>query len=189
MAQEKLITLENLSTFKDCLDNEGYIKQETDPTVPSWAKAETKPTYTKEEVGLGNVGNFKAVSTVANQGLTDAEKIAARDNIGAAPSNLVHIDTTAHWNAQRDLIGLAGHIYIYTDHDVINNVNIPAMKIGDGLAYLIDAPFVDSNEKALLDHIADTTVHITAQERSNWNNKVTCFISQSDSENIVFSKE
>ena len=38
---------------------------------------------TKSDVGLGNVGNFKAVSAVANQGLTDDEKAAARANIGA----------------------------------------------------------------------------------------------------------
>ena len=37
---------------------------------------------TKSDVGLGNVGNFKAVSTVASQGLTDAEKANARANIG-----------------------------------------------------------------------------------------------------------
>lgn len=51
--------------------------------IADWAKASTKPTYTKSEVGLGNVGNFKAVSTVASQGLTDTEKSNARANIGA----------------------------------------------------------------------------------------------------------
>lgn len=51
--------------------------------VPSWAKEKTKPTYTAIEFGLGNVGNFKAVSTVASQGLTDTEKSNARANIGA----------------------------------------------------------------------------------------------------------
>lgn len=51
--------------------------------VPSWAKEKTKPTYTAIEIGLGNVGNFKAVSTVASQGLTDTEKSNARANIGA----------------------------------------------------------------------------------------------------------
>lgn len=29
----------------------GGIAQETDPTVPAWAKQEKKPTYTAEEVG------------------------------------------------------------------------------------------------------------------------------------------
>lgn len=42
---------------------------------------------TKSDVGLGNVGNFKAVSTVANQGLSDTEKSNARANIGAGTSS------------------------------------------------------------------------------------------------------
>ena len=44
-------------------------------------------THTPDEVGLGNVGNFKAVSTVANQELTDTEKANARSNIGAGSSS------------------------------------------------------------------------------------------------------
>ncbi len=32
-------------------NDEGYISTETDPTVPSWAKESTKPTYTAAEVG------------------------------------------------------------------------------------------------------------------------------------------
>lgn len=42
---------------------------------------------TKSDVGLGNVGNFKAVSTDASQGLTDTEKENARENIGAGTGN------------------------------------------------------------------------------------------------------
>lgn len=42
---------------------------------------------TKSQVGLGSVGNFLAVSTVANQGLTDAQKANARTNIGAGASS------------------------------------------------------------------------------------------------------
>lgn len=42
---------------------------------------------TKKEVGLENVGNFKAVSTEANQGLSTAEKANARTNIGAGTSS------------------------------------------------------------------------------------------------------
>ena len=44
-------------------------------------------TLDKGDVGLGNVGNFKAVSTVASQGLTDTEKANARANIGAGTSS------------------------------------------------------------------------------------------------------
>ena len=35
---------------------------EKDPTVPNWAKQSTKPSYTKTEVGLGNVDNVKQYS-------------------------------------------------------------------------------------------------------------------------------
>ena len=35
---------------------------ESDPTVPAWAKAKTKPSYSKSEVGLGNVDNVKQYS-------------------------------------------------------------------------------------------------------------------------------
>lgn len=47
------------------LENDsGYLTSytETDPTVPAWAKAASKPSYTKGEVGLGNVDNVKQYS-------------------------------------------------------------------------------------------------------------------------------
>jgi hypothetical protein len=45
-------------------NDKGYLTSytETDPTVPAWAKASTKPSYTKSEVGLGNVDNVKQYS-------------------------------------------------------------------------------------------------------------------------------
>ena len=108
----------------------------------------------------------------------------------------VHIDTTAHWNAQRELIAREKNIYVYTDHSVVDGVAIPAVKIGDGLAYLIDLPFVSSDVEKyenirglLLEHIDDDVRHITAAERNAWNNKVTCFISQDDPTNLVFTTE
>ena len=42
---------------------------------------------TKSDVGLGNVGNFKAVSTEASQGLSSEEQSNARANIGAGTSS------------------------------------------------------------------------------------------------------
>ena len=43
-------------------NDKGYLTEETDPTVPAWAKASTKPSYSKSEVGLGNVDNVKQYS-------------------------------------------------------------------------------------------------------------------------------
>ena len=45
-------------------NDKGYLTEytETDPTVPAWAKNATKPSYSKSEVGLGNVDNVKQYS-------------------------------------------------------------------------------------------------------------------------------
>lgn len=69
--------------------------------VSAWAKESTKPKYTKAEVGLGNVGNFKAVSTVASQGLTDTEKSNARANIGAQAAGSYASSTHNHDSTYR----------------------------------------------------------------------------------------
>ena len=61
----------------------------TETTVYTHPGSGTNPHgTTKSDVGLGNVGNFKAVSTVASQGLSDTEKSNARANIGAGTSSL-----------------------------------------------------------------------------------------------------
>lgn len=103
--------------------------------------------------------------------------------------DILHIDTTENWNAQRDLIGKAGHIYVYSDYEIVNNVPVPAFKVGDGLAYLIDTPFVDGNMSKIDAHIQNDEIHITDGERLFWNNKVTCFLSSGDNETVVFTKE
>ena len=67
----------------------GNIKIDgTEVTVYTHPSGTNPHGTTKSDVGLGNVGNFKAVSTVASQGLTDTEKSNARTNIGAGTSSL-----------------------------------------------------------------------------------------------------
>ena len=97
----------------------------------------------------------------------------------------VFANTTAGWNAQPTLVGKAGCIYIYTDYKQNDqHQNIAGIKVGDGSAYLIDAPFID---ELLYDHIADTTIHITAAERTAWNAKVRCYIDANDNQNLIFT--
>ena len=58
-------TIPTVPTDVSAFNNDaGYLTSytETDPTVPSWAKASSKPSYTKSEVGLGNVDNVKQYS-------------------------------------------------------------------------------------------------------------------------------
>ena len=61
-------------------------KNGTTTDVVTVATLKSDMNLTASDVGLGNVGNFKAVSTVASQGLTDQEKANARANIGAGDS-------------------------------------------------------------------------------------------------------
>ena len=73
----------------------GYLTSytETDPTVPSWAKETSKPSYTKSEVGLSNVDNVKQYSAsnpppypvTSVNGKTGALTLDATD-VGARPS-------------------------------------------------------------------------------------------------------
>lgn len=84
------------ATKTEASTTNGNIKiNGTETTVYTHPGSGTNPHgTTKSDVGLGNVGNFKAVSTVASQGLTDTEKSNARANIGAGTSSLA-IGTTS----------------------------------------------------------------------------------------------
>lgn len=118
---------------------------------------------------------------------------SALDDISEAIDELneegakVKCDTTAGWNSQIDLVAEEGVVYVYTDY-LLNEDNepIPAFKVGDGLAYLIDIPF---NEDINSKHIQNTNIHITNDERECWNNKVTVYLDVNYLEELVFSKE
>lgn len=92
---------------------------------------------------------------------------------------VVLYDTTENWNAHIDYIPPKGAIIAYSDYATEDGVFIPNFKISDGLAYLIDQPFVGDDVRAAINqHILDTTVHISAAERDKWNNKVSCSLTQ-----------
>ena len=78
-----------------------YVAKETDPTVPAWAKNATKPTYTKAEVGLGNVDNTadleKPISTATQNALNSkVDKVSGK---GLSTNDY----TTAEKNKLRNL--------------------------------------------------------------------------------------
>ena len=57
---------------------------ESDPTVPSWAKASSKPSYTKSEVGLSNVTNDAQVKRTE---MGAANGVATLGSDGKVPSS------------------------------------------------------------------------------------------------------
>lgn len=124
----------------------------------------------------------------------DEHALSLNEAISVIIRQGAYYDTTAAWNMQPDLIPKKGDIYVYSDkatiYDEVGNPTfIPGVKIGDGLAYLIDLPFVgDEILYALAQHVNDNVRHITAAERIFWNNKVSSFLDEHDSENLVLSK-
>ena len=55
-----------------------YITTETDPTVPAWAKAATKPTYTASEVGADASGTASSAVSAHNTNTSAHGDIRAR---------------------------------------------------------------------------------------------------------------
>lgn len=96
--------------------------------------------------------------------------------------------STAHWNRQSKLIAQEGYLYVYRDRDIDSKGRFVAgIKAGDGTSYLIDMPFTD---QIAMDHVHDAVVHITALERTFWNNKVRCYIenpTQVVDNNLIFT--
>lgn len=130
MAQEKLISLNNLSTFKDNLGtaavkdvpesgnasatqivmgNDTRLSDARPASdVSSWAKASTKPTYTASEVGA-----IASTAKGANNG------VAELDSTGKVPSSQLpsYVDDVLEYNSSSDfpLTGESGKIYIAKD--------------------------------------------------------------------------
>lgn len=91
----------------------------------------------------------------------------------------LYINTTAEWNSKPTYIPRRGEIIVYSDHDTVIEDGVeklvPGIKIGDGMAYCIDLPFVtDALAKRLLGHINNSAIHVSAEDRAFWDNKLNC---------------
>lgn len=126
-----------------------------------------------------------SINSVVLEGALSAE------DLGLAQA---YYDTKEHWDEQTTLIAQQSVIYIYSNYEYVedlagNRYPVAGLKIGDGLSYLIDLPFVgDKTTEIIINHLANTDVHISSAEREFWNNKVSCFIDRDNPENLVFSK-
>lgn len=100
-------------------------------------------------------------------------------------------DTTANWNANPSFIPLSGEIIVYTDYETTTNgngdqINIPAIKIGDGTTYGVDLPFVgEETRDMLLAHLSNESIHVTPLEKIFWNNKINVTDTQEVVDNVL----
>ena len=103
----------------------------------------------------------------------------------------IYYDTTHNWNLQPDLISEHGSFYIYSDKSVLPNGDlVPGIKIGDGLAYVIDLPFVSQDiTEQLYAHINNASMHVSAADRYFWDHKVTSLLDNEDKENLILTMD
>ena len=132
----------------------------------------------------------KASNISFNNTGTSISATNAQDTLVEIDSNLnqlIQSFPTSEWNKNPQLVAELNHIYVYTDHFIYNNKEIPGIKVGDGTSYLIDMPFVDEDRADVINHITNTDIHVAAQEKEFWNNKVRCFLSPLDNEQLIFT--
>ena len=85
--------------------------------------------------------------------------------------------TTEEWNSQIGYVPVPGEIIIYSDYKTKEVdgqiINVPGIKIGTGNAYIQDLAFInDNSSEELYEHIRNTVMHVTEEERRRWNNKL-----------------
>lgn len=146
---------------------------ETDPTVPAWAKAASKPTYTAAEVGALPSTYTPPVTSVNGQ--TGAVNLT----IPAAPGTLNTTATTAQSTSSSE--ALSGNITLHkvaktgTYNDLIGKPTIPAAQVQSdwnatsGMGVILNKPTIPTvNNATLTIQKNGTTVNtFTANASSN----------------------
>lgn len=99
----------------------------------------------------------------------------------------IYVDTMENWNSDPTIRTEEKTIYVYTDYQITTDGKyVAGIKIGDGDAYLIDMPFIDTIPMA---HISNTAIHVSEEDRAFWNNKVRCYLSLENEGNLVFTTQ
>ena len=120
----------------------GAIADETDPTVPEWAKQPTKPTYTAAEVG--------ALPDTYNPPDQTAQQVGA-DPAGTAASAVSqhNTDATSHNDLRLALKGLSDRINVVLDSD-----DATLDQMSEVVAYI-------KSNKSMIDAITTSKVNVT----------------------------
>lgn len=100
------------------------------------------------------------------------KKLSLNEALDFSGTLLIYGDTE-RWSKLGNRISRSGRIYIYSDYTTDENNNpVPGIKIGDGVTSVSDLPFASGWKVPRENHFADNVRHITATERSYWNNSI-----------------
>lgn len=96
----------------------------------------------------------------------------------------VMINDTEHWNEVAGEISEKDTFYIYTDYvETPDGRYIAGVKVGDGLGPIGTLPFIDT---IMQEHMSNTDIHVTPEEKEFWNNKHRGFVY---GETLVLTKD
>ena len=195
-SRPKYVTSENnegqdLALFADIptstsklTNDSGYLTNETDPTVPSWAKQTTKPTYTASEVGAEAKGTSETKISAHNTETTAHNDIRLLiSNLSTQLNALADSDDTtldqlseivAYIKNNKSLIdNITTSKVNMSDiiNDLTTNVGNKPLSAAQGvvLKAMIDAITVPTN----LSQLSEDATHrvVTDAEKNTWNNK------------------
>ena len=140
-------------TKRIIIDGGGSSYTETDPTVPAWAKQQTKPTYTASEVGA------LPSNTPIPDSLSDLHDDSTHRLVTDAEKQI--------WNNKSNFSG--------SYDDLEDKPSIPAEQVNSdwsatsGKAKILNKPSIPGN----LSDLNDDSTHrlVTDTEKNTWNNK------------------
>jgi hypothetical protein len=119
---------------------------------------------------------------------------------------IVRYNSTEYWIAHGDSVPEAGAIIIFYDAYHYEDQDIPGIKVGNGVTYLNNLPFINSASSAQIEqeieqltqeveeltetvqeHTADSTLHVSDEDRERWDNKVSVMASSTDNEELILT--
>ena len=86
------------------------------------------------------------------------------------------IGTTAYFEGVKTTVPPRGQLVIFSDLRSITKsdgttITSAGIKVGDGIKTIEQLPFIDW---FYWDHINDANIHVTTEQKTFWNNKITC---------------
>lgn len=185
--ETQIPSIDGLATEKyvdNAISNIDFVVEETDPTVPNWAKQPTKPVYTASEVGADSSGTASSIVSTHNSSTSAHNDI--RDLIVGLTTRLNTLadsdDSTldqlseivAYIKSNKSLIeevtNKKVNVADIIDNLTTNNLKKPLSAAqGVVLKGLIDAITVPTK----LSELTDDATHrlVTDTEKSTWNAK------------------
>ena len=173
------------------IDNYWYTCEDIGANEPIWVNTGIKAKFEFSDLTEDDINQLAqpALDVIDNMIVQEAgqntDKIMSQKTVTDLLNALdvkitskVLVNTTEYWNQHGNMIPEKGQVIVYSDYTSYvdshgDTIYSPGIKIGSGNGYLADLGFIGEVEKQLmLQHITNTNIHITSQERLLWNSKL-----------------